>query len=84
LADPADALTKFRRQLPGEQGLRNVLRGDGSFTIDMSLSKSFAVGIAILGTGFDEGSTRGRTAARSQGSVRTGFGREPCEEPNPV
>lgn len=45
-ADPADALTHFRRLLPGEQSVRNVLRGDGYFTIDTSLSKSFAVGIA--------------------------------------
>ena len=36
----------FRRQLPGEVGLRNVFRGDGYFNIDLSLSKAFAVGIA--------------------------------------
>jgi hypothetical protein len=45
-ANPTEALTKFRRQLPGEQGLRNELRGDGYYTIDLSLSKAFAVGIA--------------------------------------
>ncbi len=45
-ADPADALTHFRRALPGEVGVRNIFRGDGYFTIDTSLSKAFAVGIA--------------------------------------
>jgi hypothetical protein len=41
-----DALTYFRRQLPGEAGVRNVLRGDGYFTIDASLSKSWSLGFA--------------------------------------
>jgi hypothetical protein len=45
-ADAADALTYFRRQLPGEAGIRNLLRGDGYFTIDTSLSKSWSVGIS--------------------------------------
>ena len=36
-----DALTFFRRALPGEVGLRNVFRGDGYFTIDTSVSKAF-------------------------------------------
>ena len=36
-----DALNFFRRALPGEVGLRNVLRGDGYFTIDTSVSKAF-------------------------------------------
>lgn len=45
-ANAADALTFFRRQLPGEQGLRNPFRGDGYFNIDLSLSKSFRLGIA--------------------------------------
>ena len=44
--DPADAITKFRRQLPGETGVRNLFRGDGYFTIDTSVSKSWALGIA--------------------------------------
>ncbi|MDP1568982.1 MAG: carboxypeptidase-like regulatory domain-containing protein [Vicinamibacterales bacterium] len=38
-ADPTDALTYFRNALPGEVGIRNVLRGDGYFVIDASLSK---------------------------------------------
>jgi hypothetical protein len=42
----SDALTYFRRQLPGEAGIRNLLRGDGYFTIDTSISKSFALGIS--------------------------------------
>jgi hypothetical protein len=45
-ADPQDALTYFRRALPGEVGIRNQLRGDGYFTIDTSLSKSFATGVS--------------------------------------
>ena len=45
-ANAADALTYFRRALPGETGLRNPFTGDGYFNIDMSLSKAFRVGIA--------------------------------------
>jgi hypothetical protein len=44
--DAADALTHFRRQLPGEVGLRNVFRGDGYFTVDLSISKAWSLGIA--------------------------------------
>jgi hypothetical protein len=45
-ANATDALTFFRRALPGEQGLRNPFRGDGYFNVDLSLSKSFRLGIA--------------------------------------
>ncbi|HJU42162.1 MAG TPA: hypothetical protein VJ691_05085, partial [Vicinamibacterales bacterium] len=45
-ANPTKALTFFRRALPGEQGLRNAFRGDGYFNIDMSISKSWRLGIA--------------------------------------
>ena len=45
-ANAAEAVTFFRRALPGEQGLRNPFTGDGYFNIDMSLSKSFRLGIA--------------------------------------
>ena len=45
-ANAADAINYFRRQLPGEQGVRNIFRGDGYFNIDLSLSKAFRVGIA--------------------------------------
>jgi hypothetical protein len=41
--DPRQALTMFRRSLPGETGLRNQLRGDGYFSIDFSLSKSWTM-----------------------------------------
>jgi hypothetical protein len=41
-----EALTFFRKQLPGETGVRNLLRGDGYFTIDMSVSKSWGLGFA--------------------------------------
>lgn len=44
--NPTDALTFFRRALPGEVGIRNQLRGDGYFTIDMSVAKGFDVGIS--------------------------------------
>ena len=40
-ADPADALTYFRNILPGESGMRNELRGDGYFTIDLSVGKAW-------------------------------------------
>ena len=42
-ADPAAAAKLFRYDLPGEAGLRNVLRGDGYFTMDTSVSKSWRV-----------------------------------------
>jgi hypothetical protein len=42
-ADPASAINYFRRALPGEVGLRNVLRGDGYFTIDLGVSKSWSM-----------------------------------------
>lgn len=45
-ANAADAITFFRRALPGEQGVRNIFRGDGYFNIDLSLSKAFRIGIA--------------------------------------
>lgn len=44
--DAKDALTYFRLQLPGEAGIRNVMRGDGYFVIDASLSKSWALGFS--------------------------------------
>jgi hypothetical protein len=40
-ANPTEALTFFRRLLPGEVGLRNELRGDGYFNIDLSIAKGF-------------------------------------------
>jgi hypothetical protein len=41
-----EAISFFRRQLPGESGIRNLFTGDGYFNIDLSLSKAFRVGIA--------------------------------------
>ncbi len=41
--DPKEALKFFRFALPGEVGLRNVLRGDGYFTLDTSVSKAWRV-----------------------------------------
>ncbi len=40
-SDPEAALSSFRQVLPGEVGQRNNLRGDGIFSIDMSLGKRF-------------------------------------------
>jgi hypothetical protein len=45
-ADPEQALTFFRFSLPGEQGIRNQLRGDGYFTIDTSVSKAWNLGFS--------------------------------------
>jgi hypothetical protein len=45
-ANPQDALTFFRRALPGEAGIRNLLRGDGYFTIDLSVAKAINLGFA--------------------------------------
>jgi hypothetical protein len=42
-ADPVEALKFFRRSLPGEVGIRNELRGDGYFNIDMSVSKAWHI-----------------------------------------
>ncbi len=39
--DPAAALKFYRFSLPGETGVRNALRGDGYFTIDLSVSKAW-------------------------------------------
>jgi hypothetical protein len=43
---PADALKFFRYQLPGESGFRNLLRGDGYFTVDLSISKAWSLPFA--------------------------------------
>lgn len=40
-ADPVAARAAFRRQYPGEVGLRNRLRGDGYFTIDLGVGKTW-------------------------------------------
>lgn len=45
-ADPKEALKFFRFSLPGEQGIRNQLRGDGYFTLDTSVSKAWNLGIS--------------------------------------
>ena len=38
-ADPAKALEAFRSVYPGEGGIRNLLRGDGYFAIDLSIAQ---------------------------------------------
>lgn len=42
-ANAAEALTAFRRAMPGESGVRNLLRGDGYFGIDASIGKGFSL-----------------------------------------
>jgi hypothetical protein len=42
-ADPARAVQAFGTPLPGETGVRNNLRGDGLFTLDLGAGKSFAL-----------------------------------------
>jgi hypothetical protein len=42
-ADPAAVLAAFRYAYPGESGTRNPLRGDGYFSLDPGLAKSFAM-----------------------------------------
>jgi hypothetical protein len=40
-ANPAAAFAAFRTTLPGQIGGRNIIRGDGFFSIDMGLAKSW-------------------------------------------
>lgn len=40
-ADPSTAINRFRFSVPGEVGNRNMLRGDGYFTMDIGVSKHF-------------------------------------------
>ena len=40
-ADPGKAFESFQNTLPGGVGTRNSIRGDGFFTLDMGLSKSW-------------------------------------------
>jgi hypothetical protein len=42
-ADPQAVLASFRRALPGESGTRNPLRGDGYYSWDAGLDKTFPV-----------------------------------------
>ncbi len=41
--NPAQALASFRRDRPGEVGFRNQFRGDGFFTIDTALHKTWSI-----------------------------------------
>ena len=47
-ADSEAALAYFRKALPGEVGIRNQLRGDGYFTVDLSVSKAWTVPHGLL------------------------------------
>jgi hypothetical protein len=46
--DPEGAKEFYRYVLPGEVGERNLLNGDGFFTLDLSISKSWDVGYGRL------------------------------------
>src|SRR5579872_6594146 len=41
--DPAAAFSAFELTFPGQSGSRNIIRGEGFFTIDTGLSKRFAM-----------------------------------------
>ena len=41
--DPAQAAAGWDYAYPGQSGVRNAVRGDGMFNIDMSLAKSFSI-----------------------------------------
>ena len=41
--DPAQAALGWDYAYPGQSGVRNAVRGDGMFNIDMSLAKSFSI-----------------------------------------
>ena len=41
--DPGSAIGQFRYAYPGESGQRNLIRGAGSFGIDMGLGKTWAI-----------------------------------------
>jgi hypothetical protein len=43
--NPAQAITAFKNTVAGESGSRNVLRGDGFFTIDLGVGKSWRMPI---------------------------------------
>ncbi len=40
---PVAAFAAFRTTIPGQTGSRNVLRGDGYFSVDTGLAKAFHV-----------------------------------------
>lgn len=46
--DPQKALEYFRFAMPGEVGVRNQLRGDGYFGIDLSVSKGWTLPVGTL------------------------------------
>ncbi|HXH06513.1 MAG TPA: carboxypeptidase-like regulatory domain-containing protein [Vicinamibacterales bacterium] len=41
--NPQEALRFFRFAMPGEVGIRNLMRGDGYYTFDVSVSKSWSL-----------------------------------------
>jgi hypothetical protein len=77
--DPPGALDYFRYAVPGEVGERNLLRGDGFFTIDLSISKSWDVGYGRLRFRWDIFNLTNHVSFDVRGLTmypdRSGFGR---------
>jgi hypothetical protein len=78
-ADPEGAVKHFRYDLPGEVGIRNQLRGDGYFTIDLSVSKSWGLPAGSLQFRWDTfnltNTPRFDVATATMYPDRPGFGR---------
>ncbi len=77
--DPDNALSFFRNALPGEVGARNILRGEGYFTFDLSISKLWDVGPGRLRFRWDIFNATNRVGFDTRGVTmfpdRSGFGR---------
>lgn len=77
--DPVEALKYFRFDLPGEVGIRNLLRGDGYFGIDLSVSKGWNLPYGMLRFRWDTfnltNTPRFDTSQVTMTPDRPGFGR---------
>ena len=77
--DPEAALKYFRMDLPGEVGIRNQLRGDGYFGIDLSVSKAWTLPYGSLRFRWDTfnltNAVNFDTATVTMYPDRPGFGR---------
>jgi hypothetical protein len=77
--DPEGAREYFRFALPGEVSERNVLRGDGFFTLDLSISKLWDLGPGRLRFRWDIFNLTNHNSFDVRGITmtpdRTGFGR---------
>ena len=77
--DPEDALSFYRRALPGEVGERNALRAEGYFTFDLSFAKSWEVGFGRMRFRWDIFNVTNHVSFDTRGITmfpdRSGFGR---------